>query len=124
MIVSSGYMIHLLHGGSSEVSGPNLLNVDPLLLCSSLQSSNLVSSLPKYNRSPSRRSRSRWEPLPEEKPVEKQASANNDSLKFSWVHVINKERKVIIFSSFPFYSFLERSNCLTIDVYFIYNFSI
>ncbi|CAN6565691.1 unnamed protein product [Malus baccata var. baccata] len=58
-----------------------------------LHSSNLVSSLPKYKRSPNRRSKSRWEPLPEEKPVEKPASVNNDSLKFSWMNVNDKQRK-------------------------------
>ncbi|XP_050119821.1 SAC3 family protein A-like isoform X1 [Malus sylvestris] len=69
------------------------VNKEPPSVGFSLQSSNLVSSLPKYKRSPNKQSKSRWEPLPEEKPVEKPASVNNDSLKFSWMNVNDKQRK-------------------------------
>ncbi|WCJ19445.1 SAC3/GANP/Nin1/mts3/eIF-3 p25 family [Euphorbia peplus] len=43
------------------------------------QSSSSVASLPKYKRSPSRRTKSRWEPLAEEKPVQKPVPVSNDS---------------------------------------------
>ncbi|TXG49644.1 hypothetical protein EZV62_025519 [Acer yangbiense] len=55
-----------------------------------------VSSLPKYKRSPSRRTKSRWEPLPEEKLTDKLASASNNTVKFSgWMHSNEKDRKPI-----------------------------
>eukprot|EP00258_Populus_trichocarpa_P046438 XP_024462457.1 SAC3 family protein A isoform X2 [Populus trichocarpa] len=41
-----------------------------------------VSSLPRYKRSPGRRSKSRWEPLPEEKSVDKPVSISNDIVKY------------------------------------------
>ncbi|XP_012073414.1 SAC3 family protein A isoform X2 [Jatropha curcas] len=47
----------------------------------SSQSSTPVALLPKYKRSPSKRSKSRWEPLPEEKLVEKPISITIDSVK-------------------------------------------
>ncbi|KAJ4979768.1 hypothetical protein NE237_010548 [Protea cynaroides] len=51
------------------------------------QSSGAVSSLPRYKRSPSRRTKSRWEPVSEEKSVEKVASVNYVSVKEnSWDH--------------------------------------
>ncbi|KAG5239775.1 leukocyte receptor cluster member [Salix suchowensis] len=46
------------------------------------QCSTPVSSLPRYKRSPSRRSKSRWEPLPEEKSVDKPVSISNDVVKY------------------------------------------
>ncbi|KAH8497186.1 hypothetical protein H0E87_019764 [Populus deltoides] len=48
----------------------------------SSQYSTPVSSVPKYKRSPSRRSKSRWEPLPEEKSVDKSVSTSNDIVKY------------------------------------------
>ncbi|XP_047165855.1 SAC3 family protein A isoform X5 [Vigna umbellata] len=43
------------------------------------------SLLPKYKKSP-RRSKSRWEPMPEEKPVENPVVITNDAVKYnSWV---------------------------------------
>uniref|UniRef100_A0A6N2NCM0 PCI domain-containing protein n=1 Tax=Salix viminalis TaxID=40686 RepID=A0A6N2NCM0_SALVM len=48
----------------------------------SSQYSSPVSSLPKYKRSPSRRSKSRWEPLPEEKSIDKSVSISNDIVKY------------------------------------------
>ncbi|XP_043693066.1 SAC3 family protein A-like isoform X2 [Telopea speciosissima] len=45
------------------------------------KNSGVVSSLPKYKRSPSRRTKSRWEPISEEKLVEKLASVNHVSVK-------------------------------------------
>ncbi|CAK7325584.1 unnamed protein product [Dovyalis caffra] len=48
----------------------------------SSQCSTPVSSLPKYKRSPSRRSKSRWEPLTEEKSVDKPVSISNDIIKY------------------------------------------
>ncbi|GKU91809.1 hypothetical protein SLEP1_g5624 [Rubroshorea leprosula] len=58
--------------------------------------SSISASLPKYKRSPSRRSKSRWEPLPEEKSVDKLASVNNDTAKFgSWIHANEKDKKPV-----------------------------
>ncbi|KAK9050258.1 hypothetical protein SSX86_030772, partial [Deinandra increscens subsp. villosa] len=45
--------------------------------------STTPSSLMKNRRSPTRRTKSRWEPLPEEKPVEKQMSFTPSSVKYS-----------------------------------------
>ncbi|OVA09971.1 SAC3/GANP/Nin1/mts3/eIF-3 p25 [Macleaya cordata] len=60
-----------------------------------LQSSTAVSSLSKYKRSPSRRPKSRWEPIPEEKLVEKLASVNHVSVKdASWDHAKEKDKMV------------------------------
>lgn len=77
------------------------------MLFSRLNSSNLVSSLAKYKRSPSRRSKSRWEPLPEEKSeksLERPASFNSGSLNYAgWGHVNDKERKVLIKLPFSFF---------------------
>ncbi|XP_047165851.1 SAC3 family protein A isoform X1 [Vigna umbellata] len=51
------------------------------------------SLLPKYKKSP-RRSKSRWEPMPEEKPVENPVVITNDAVKYnSWVPNA-KDRKV------------------------------
>nr|POE45791.1 sac3 family protein a [Quercus suber] len=59
-----------------------------------LQSSTPGSSLPKYKRSPSRRSKSRWEPLPEEKFVDKSASVVSDTMKYGgWINANDKDRK-------------------------------
>ncbi|KAF3972591.1 hypothetical protein CMV_003914 [Castanea mollissima] len=59
-----------------------------------LQSSTPGLSLPKYKRSPSRRSKSRWEPLPEEKFVDKSASVVNDTMKYGgWINANDKDRK-------------------------------
>ncbi|XWS07862.1 hypothetical protein CRYUN_Cryun41cG0029300 [Craigia yunnanensis] len=59
-----------------------------------LQNPTPVSLFPKYNKSPTRRSKSRWEPLPEEKPVDKLGTVNNYAAKYSsWVHINEKDRK-------------------------------
>ncbi|KAJ0102127.1 hypothetical protein Patl1_06218 [Pistacia atlantica] len=59
-----------------------------------LQNSTAVSALPKYKRSPSRRTKSRWEPLPEEKLISKLATASNDTVKFSgWTRSNEKDKK-------------------------------
>ncbi|KAF2318642.1 hypothetical protein GH714_009510 [Hevea brasiliensis] len=72
----------------------------------SSQSSTPVASLPKYRRSPSKRSKSRWEPLPEEKLVEKPASVSNDNVKFGgWERkplIGNSESKVDAFSDLKY----------------------
>ncbi|KAF7811400.1 SAC3 family protein A isoform X1 [Senna tora] len=45
------------------------------------------SVLPKYKRSPSRRSKSRWEPLPEEKPADNLVPNSSHTEKHSsWIH--------------------------------------
>ncbi|XP_050385646.1 SAC3 family protein A isoform X2 [Argentina anserina] len=68
-----------------------------------LNSSDLVSSLAKLNRSPSRRSKSRWEPLLEEKSeksAERPASSNSGGLNYAaWGHVNNKERKPFVWNA-------------------------
>ncbi|XP_061372240.1 SAC3 family protein A isoform X5 [Gastrolobium bilobum] len=51
------------------------------------------SLLPKYKRSP-RRSKSRWEPLPEEKPVDNPVLISNDTVKYSGWTSNEKDRKV------------------------------
>ena len=54
------------------------------------------SLLPKFKKSP-RRSKSRWEPMPEEKPVDNPMLISNDTLKYnSWVPT-EKDRKVIMY---------------------------
>ncbi|XP_044509231.1 SAC3 family protein A-like isoform X2 [Mangifera indica] len=59
-----------------------------------MQSSTSVSALPKYKRSPSRRTKSRWEPLPDENSVSKLASLCNDTVKFSgWTNSNEKDKK-------------------------------
>ncbi|CAI8601567.1 unnamed protein product [Vicia faba] len=51
--------------------------------------------LPKSKKSP-RRSKSRWEPLPEEKPVDHPLPISNDTVKYSsWVPN-EKDRKVVV----------------------------
>jgi len=57
---------------------------------SSVQSSYIASTLPKFKRSPNRRTKSRWEPIADEKLVEKLASANYDLTK-------SAEKVVILF---------------------------
>ncbi|CAJ1977744.1 unnamed protein product [Sphenostylis stenocarpa] len=53
------------------------------------------SLLPKYKKSP-RRSKSRWEPMPEEKPVDNPVLINNETVKYSsWVPNA-KDRKVAV----------------------------
>lgn len=52
--------------------------------------------MPKYKRSPSRRSKSRWEPLPEEKSVDKLASVVNNTVKYGgWINPNERDRKVL-----------------------------
>lgn len=46
-------------------------------------SSTTPSSLMKNRRSPTRRTKSRWEPLPEEKPIEKQVSITPNNVKYN-----------------------------------------
>ncbi|XVE69024.1 hypothetical protein DITRI_Ditri09bG0116400 [Diplodiscus trichospermus] len=59
-----------------------------------LENPTAVSLFSKHKKSPTRRSKSRWEPLPEEKPVNKLGSVNNYSAKYSsWVLVNEKDRK-------------------------------
>ncbi|KAJ8765863.1 hypothetical protein K2173_020379 [Erythroxylum novogranatense] len=48
------------------------------------QSSTPLFSLPKYDKSPSRRSKSRWEPLPEDKLVDKSISVGSNTIKYGW----------------------------------------
>ncbi|CAN6455392.1 unnamed protein product [Victoria cruziana] len=49
-----------------------------------LQCSVNLLTISNLKRSPTRRSKSRWEPLPEEKLVEKLAQANHDQMKSIW----------------------------------------
>ncbi|XP_058006802.1 SAC3 family protein A [Hevea brasiliensis] len=71
----------------------------------SSQSSIPVLSLMKY-KSPSKRSKSRWEPLPEEKLVEKTVTVSNDDVKYGgWDGkplIGNSESKVDAFSDLKF----------------------
>lgn len=66
---------------------------------SNLQSSDLLSSLSK-SKSSGRRTKSRWEPAPEEKLVEKPEPVTNDLAKVaSWSRPEATERAVNLFSS-------------------------
>ncbi|XP_068637776.1 SAC3 family protein A-like isoform X2 [Aristolochia californica] len=57
--------------------------------------SPILSSLSKYKKSPSKRTKSRWEPLPEDKLVEKLASVNYDPIKdVCWDYSKERERVV------------------------------
>ncbi|KAK8492723.1 hypothetical protein V6N13_012675 [Hibiscus sabdariffa] len=59
-----------------------------------LESSVPVSLFPKHKKSPTRRSKSRWEPLPED-TVDKLGSVNNYATKnSSWIHVNGKDWKL------------------------------
>ncbi|XP_076947922.1 SAC3 family protein A-like [Bidens hawaiensis] len=62
--------------------------------------STTPSSLMKNRRSPSRRTKSRWEPLPEEKPVEKQPSFTPINVKYGGP-VNNNERDKQVFNAKP-----------------------
>lgn len=95
--------------------------------CSNLQNQTPVSLSPKYKKSPTRRSKSRWEPLSEKKSVEKLGSFNNYAAKYSsWVHVNEKDRKVL-FKSITFvfdintmpeliHSFLHNGSVITLGL--------
>ncbi|KAK6933350.1 hypothetical protein RJ641_036244, partial [Dillenia turbinata] len=62
--------------------------------CSSSQCPTPASALPKFKRSPSRRSKSRWEPISEEKSVEKAPSLNLDTVKSGgWLQFNDKNKK-------------------------------
>lgn len=75
-----------------------------MLLYSSQQGSVIGSSQPKYRKSPSRRGKSRWEPIPEEKLAEKLASVSYDPVKdASWDRLRERERTV----SWFFFFFLK-----------------
>ena len=66
-------------------------------LCSSLEFSTPISSLSKSKRSPSRRSKSRWEPVPETKPVDKPASVTLDYAKYGgWLKFSERDKKVFL----------------------------
>ena len=87
-----------------------MFSTDPLvcLMCSRIHGSSPASLLPKFKRSPSRRSKSRWEPLPEEKPVDKPAYVNNGAVKYAgWAHANERDRKVYLLYFFgDFFSLL------------------
>ncbi|XP_019428727.1 PREDICTED: SAC3 family protein A-like isoform X2 [Lupinus angustifolius] len=68
---------------------------DAVLVNKDSPSSTPDSLLPKYKRSP-RRSKSRWEPLPEEKPVDNPALINNDSVRYSGWVPSEKDRKMVM----------------------------
>ncbi|XP_039067370.1 SAC3 family protein A-like [Hibiscus syriacus] len=58
------------------------------------QNPTLVSSFSKFKKSPTKRSKSRWEPLLEEKPVDKLGSLNNFATKYgSRVYLDEKDTK-------------------------------
>ncbi|PON91508.1 SAC3/GANP/THP [Trema orientale] len=66
-----------------------------------VQSSTAVSPLEnKLKRSPSRRTKSRWEPLPEERPVEKPPSINHNTSKFTgWVNANERDKKTFMMNT-------------------------
>lgn len=76
-----------------------------IMLCRSLQGMAPISILPNFKRSPSRRSKSRWEPLPVEKPIDKPAYVNNNAVKYAgWMHASEKDRKVFLLYFFGGFS--------------------
>ena len=66
-------------------------------LCSNMLSSGPISSLPTHKRSPTRRSKSRWEPIPEEKLVEKIASVGNEPVKDANRNQISETERMVMF---------------------------
>ena len=69
------------------------------IFCSNLQGSNPLSLLSKTKRSPSRRSKSRWEPLPVEKPADATPPySNGTAAKYDgWANVSERDKKVVLF---------------------------
>lgn len=60
------------------------------------QSAAPISSLSIFRRSPSRRTKSRWEPLPEDKPAEKPTSTYQESAKHGgWAPFNGRDRKFV-----------------------------
>ncbi|XP_041000387.1 SAC3 family protein A-like isoform X2 [Juglans microcarpa x Juglans regia] len=58
------------------------------------QCSTPGAALPKHKRSPNRRPKSRWEPLPEEKLLDKTASMVTDTVKYGgWMNANERDRK-------------------------------
>lgn len=82
---------------------PGKMSLTFWLICSNIECSISISSFPKPKRSPSRRSKSRWEPVPEEKLIDKPASVNHETVKYgSWVPFnerTERDKKVFLFSS-------------------------
>lgn len=61
-----------------------------------LHGTTSVSIMSKFQRSPNRRSKSRWEPLPEEKPIQKSAPMSQDSVKYvGWSHFNGNDKKFV-----------------------------
>ncbi|KAL9249757.1 SAC3 family protein A-like protein [Drosera capensis] len=61
-----------------------------------LHGTSAVSIMSKFQRSPNRRSKSRWEPLPEEKPMQKSAPISQDSVKYvGWSHFNGNDKKFV-----------------------------
>ncbi|KAL8162210.1 hypothetical protein V2J09_013699, partial [Rumex salicifolius] len=53
-----------------------------------------VTSLPNLKRSPNRRTKSRWEPMPEEKLADNTTSTSHNSMKFAgWTHFNGRDKK-------------------------------
>ena len=84
------------------------------LICSNIESSISI-SLPKPKRSPSRRSKSRWEPVADEKLIEKPASINHETVKYGgWVSFnerTERDKKVVLFSSLFLVLLLQNGTC-------------
>lgn len=85
------FVIHILQYGNIIVGS---------IFCSNLQVPTPISSLSKSKRSPSRRSKSRWEPLPVEKPAEAPPPhSNGAAAKYGgWANVSEREKKVKVHS--------------------------
>lgn len=77
-----------------------------VLLCSNQQSTVIGSSQPKYKKSPSRRGKSRWEPIAEEKLAEKIASVSQHPVKdASWDRLRERGKIVSFLLSYFHFSF-------------------
>lgn len=66
-----------------------------------LQSSTPVSSLTNNRRSPSRRSKSRWEPLSVDKSLDKQSPHTPDSKYSGWLNPSEGGKVTFFFSGHP-----------------------
>lgn len=66
-----------------------------------LQSSTPVSSLTNNRRSPSRRSKSRWEPLSVDKSVDKQSPHTSDTKYSGWLNPSEGGKVTLLFSGHP-----------------------
>lgn len=97
--------------GQSGVYSKNFF-LTPFIVCSSLPGSTHDTLLAKNRKSPTRRSKSRWEPVSEEKPVEKQVSVDSVSAKYGgWLNYNDRSKKVFVIFFFLHSFFWFKIRC-------------